>query len=164
MQIKNYDPEGVADNIKRMGSTYAALHCHVVFSTKDRTPSIKPNEINRFHDYIGGTIRGLDAFPESVGGVADHVHLLFGFRPSHCLSDLIRELKKQTTKWAREHIDQSFSWQEGYAVFSVGVSGLEAVKHYIATQGEHHRKVDYLGELRKMLVEAGVPFEDKYLV
>ena len=147
-----------------MGSTYASLHGHVVFSTKDRMPLITSGMQPRLHDYLGGTIRGLGAFPETVGGVDDHVHLLFGFRPSHCLSDLVREIKKGSTTWAREHINPSFAWQEGYAVFSVSADDRDAIIRYIDTQEEHHRKVDYLDELRKMLRDANVPFEEKYLI
>ncbi|MEA2552997.1 MAG: REP-associated tyrosine transposase [Fimbriimonadaceae bacterium] len=147
-----------------MGSTYASLHCHVVFSTKDRSPVLRPDIRARAHEYLGGTLRGLGAYPEGVGGVEDHVHLLFGFRPSHCLADLVRETKKHTTKWCREHVHPEFAWQEGYAAFSVGASSLEAVKHYVATQEEHHGRTDYLDELRRLLSEANVPFEEKYLV
>jgi len=77
-----------------MSSTYLSLHYHLVFSTKDGAPVIAPPWRLRLHDYIGGTIRGLGGFPEEVGGVADHVHLLIGLKATHCLADVMRELKK----------------------------------------------------------------------
>lgn len=63
-----------------MSSTYLSLHYHLVFSTKNREATIAPEWRARLHDYLGGTIRGLGGFPEGVGGVADHVHLLVGSR------------------------------------------------------------------------------------
>jgi hypothetical protein len=67
-----------------MPSTYLSLHYHVVFSTKDREPLMVPSWRARLYDYLGGTVRGLGGFPQGVGGVADHVHLLVGLRATHC--------------------------------------------------------------------------------
>ena len=80
-----------------MPSTYLSLHYHLVFSTKNREPNIHANWIVPLHDYLGGTIRGLGGFPEGVGGVADHVHLLVGLKATHCLADVMRELKKSSS-------------------------------------------------------------------
>ena len=77
-----------------MPSTYLSLHYHIVFGTKDRVPMIDSSWRSRLHEYLGGTIRGLGGFPEEVGGVADHVHLLAGLKATHCLADVLRELKK----------------------------------------------------------------------
>ena len=80
-----------------MSSTYLSLHYHVVFSTKGREPWIDSSWRDRLHEYLGGTIRGLGGVPESVGRVADHVHLLVGLKATHCLADFVRELKKASS-------------------------------------------------------------------
>ena len=117
-----------------MGSTYYSLHYHWVCSTKERRPFIR-NWKPRFHEYIGGTVRGLGGEPLKVGGVEDHVHALLGLKTTHCLADFSRELKKATSVWAKAQHDRDFEWQEGYAVFSVSPSLLEKVALYIDQPG-----------------------------
>src|SRR5438309_2324700 len=103
-----------------MASTYLSLHYHLVFGTKKRDPFIAPQWGSRLHEYLGGTISGLGGFPQAVGGVADHVHVLVGLKATHCLADVLRELKKASSVWVHEAIGlQEFAWQEGYAAFTV---------------------------------------------
>ena len=88
---------------------------------------------SRLHEYLAGTIRGLDGFPQEVGGIADHVHLLVGLNATHRLADVMRELKKASSTWAHEEIGaRAFAWQEGYAAFNVSATARDAVKNYIA--------------------------------
>lgn len=146
-----------------MGSTFASIHVHIVFATKGRREIILPEWRPRLHAYAGGVIRGVNGVPEAVGGVADHMHILAGIRPVMSVADTVRELKKQTTAWVRDEFDSRFGWQEGYAVFSVGATGLESVKKYIAGQEEHHKTRSFKYELRSFLEEAGIPFEERFL-
>jgi putative transposase len=149
-----------------MSSTYLSLHYHLVFSTKNRAPVIASPWRLRLHDYIGGTIRGLGGFPEEVGGVADHVHLLMGLKATHCLADVMRELKKASSIWVHKEIgssSQMFAWQEGYAAFTVSATARAAVRKYIAGQEEHHRTRSFREELIEMLGKAGIEYDPKYL-
>ena len=147
-----------------MASTYLSLHYHLVFSTKDREPLIVPTWRARLHDYLGGTIRGLGGFPQGIGGVADHVHLLVGLRATHCLADVMRELKKASSVWVHEQVGlPAFAWQEGYAAFTVSATAREAVKHYITNQEAHHATKSFGEELVEMLNKAGVEYNPQYL-
>jgi REP element-mobilizing transposase RayT len=146
-----------------MGSTYLSLHYHLVFATKNRAPSIDAQWRSRLHEYLGGTIAGLDGFPQGVGGVADHVHLLVGLKATHCLADILRELKKASSIWVHKKIgDESFAWQDGYAAFTVSATVREAVQGYIAHQEEHHRTKSSRDELIEMLDKAGIEYDPKY--
>ena len=87
-----------------MASTYLSLHYHLVFGTKKREPLIAPQWRSRLHEYLGGTISGLGGYPQGIGGVADHVHLLIALKATHCLADVLRELKKASSAWAHEEI------------------------------------------------------------
>ncbi|HEV2695499.1 MAG TPA: IS200/IS605 family transposase [Verrucomicrobiae bacterium] len=147
-----------------MGSTFLSLHYHIVFSTKERRPLIKTAWRSQLHEYMGGTVRGLGAIPEIIGGVEDHVHLLVGLRATHNLADFMRELKKASSNWTSENHDKIFAWQDGYAAFTVSWTHLEVVRQYIATQEEHHRKIDFVAELRGLLEKNGVKYEEKYLL
>src|ERR1051325_1259537 len=98
-----------------MGSTYLSLHYHLVFGTKNREPLIDSRWHSRLHDYLGGTVSGLGGIPQGIGGVADHVHLLVGLKATHCLADVLRELKKASSSSVHEELGEAFAWQEGYA-------------------------------------------------
>jgi putative transposase len=147
-----------------MGSTFFSLHYHVVFSTKDRHAFIHREWRPRLHSYLGGIVRGMNGVAEIVGGVDDHAHLLVSLRPVHCLADLLRDVKKDSTNWVKENFDRKFSWQEGYAAFTVSPSGTGAVRNYILNQEAHHRGRSFTDELRELLGRAGVEYEEKYLL
>ena len=147
-----------------MSSTYFSLHYHIVFSTKDRKPTIDVEWRERLHEYLAGSVQGLGGVPEAVGGIDDHVHLLVSLRPTHCLSDFMRELKKAASIWVHDDVgDKSFEWQIGYAVFTVSATSREGVISYITNQEEHHRKKPFREELIHLLNRAGIEFDPKYL-
>jgi putative transposase len=141
--------------------TYSSLHVHVVFATRDRLPLIADGWRGDLHAYIGGILRTLEAFPAAIGGVADHVHILMGVRPTHRVADLVREAKKKSSCWAASR-EPLFAWQEGYGAFAVSISALDEVKAYIAGQAEHHRQIDSAGELRALLRDHRIAYEERY--
>jgi len=146
-----------------MGSTYYSLHYHWVCSTKERRPLIRETWGSEFHEYLGGTIRGLDGIALKVGGVADHVHALIGLKTVHRIADFIREMKKASTIWAAAHHDPAFKWQDGYAIFAVSASLTKVVSRYIERQPEHHRKMTFTEELRRLLERHGIKYDPRYL-
>jgi REP element-mobilizing transposase RayT len=147
-----------------VASTYLSLHYHLVFGTKNREPFIATEWRARLHEYLGGTISGLGGFPQVVGGVADHVHLLIGLKATHCVADVLRELKKASSVWVHEQLGlPAFAWQEGYAAFTVSATTREAVRKYIANQEKHHRARSFREELVSMLEMAGIEYDPKYL-
>jgi Transposase and inactivated derivatives len=146
-----------------MGSTYLSLHYHLVFATKQRQAIIAAEWRPRLHEYLGGTITGLGGFSQGVGGTADHVHLLVGLKATHCLADVLRELKKASSRWVHDEINlAAFAWQEGYGAFSVSPPARPGVQRYIANQEEHHRTKSSKDELHEMLVKAGIEYDPNY--
>jgi putative transposase len=157
-------PEGRWITYEEMPSTHTSLHCHVVFSTKDRRPLIKAQWRERLFAYLGGILNGADAIPEAIGGVEDHVHLLIGLKPTHRLADLIRDLKSVSSRWAHEEMGSPlFEWQEGYGAFSVSPSQRETVCQYILRQEEHHRRRTFQQEYKELLERSGVKFDTRFL-
>ncbi len=147
-----------------MASTHTQLLYHLIFSTKNREAMIDSSWRDRLHEYLGGVVAGLGGAPQGVGGVADHVHLLVGLKPTHCLSDFMRDLKKSSSIWVSEQIGlKSFRWQEGYAAFTVSASVRESVRAYIAGQEEHHRRKTFREELIGILEKSGVAYDPRYL-
>ena len=147
-----------------MPSTHTSLHYHVIFATKNREPRLGIQWQGQLNEYLGGTVRGLNGYPQGIGGVNDHIHLLVSLKATHCLSDFVRELKKASSSWIRETFHQpDFHWQEGYAGFTVSASARQSVQTYITNQQEHHRKKTYREELVAFLRKSGVEFDDRYL-
>jgi REP element-mobilizing transposase RayT len=148
----------------QMPSTHLSLHYHLVFSTKERIPSIVDEVRTRIHAYLGGIIRGLDGVPLDVGGTADHVHLVIGLKATHCLADVLRTLKGDSSRWIHDELHLThFAWQEGYGAFTVSRSSLDSVREYVRGQEEHHRKRSFQEEYRAFLEKHEIEFDPRYL-
>jgi len=113
---------------------------------------------------MGGCLKRLDAFPQEIGGVADHVHLLIGIKPVHAIADLVKETKRVSTEWVRESKRiHGFGWQEGYGAFSVSKSAVPSVREYIQQQEKHHQKRTFQEEYREFLEKHGIEYDERYL-
>jgi putative transposase len=146
-----------------MPNTYCSLHYHMVFSTKDRMPLLTKDWRGNMHAYLGGIIKTLKGVPLEINGIEDHVHLLIGLRPTHCLSDVMRDLKAGSSDWASNTVGKNFAWQPGYCGFTVSPQQLENVRKYIINQEEHHRKQTFQEEYLEMLKRSGIEYDERYL-
>jgi len=147
-----------------MPSTHTSLHYHLVFSTKNREPWFSGEFLPKLHAYLGGIVRNMDGHPHGVGGVADHVHVLAGLKPSHRLSDVMRDLKADSSRWIKEELKRTaFAWQDGYGAFTVNAPGLEAARHYVLHQEEHHRKQTFQEEYLEFLKRGLVEYDERFL-
>ena len=138
---------------------------HIVFSTKRRQPCIDESWRSQLHQYLGGTVRGMESVALEVGGVADHVHLLVSLHPKYSLSDFLRGLKSSTSKWVNESgfIHSRFEWQRGYGAFSVSQSQMEKVRQYIQNQESHHHRMTFEEEFAVFLKAHGIPYDERYI-
>jgi putative transposase len=147
-----------------MSSTHLSLHYHIIFGAKNHEPMIQPKWRGKLHAYLGGMVRTMNGIPESIGGVSDHVHLLIGLRATHCLADVLRELKSVSSGWIHDEIGaRNFAWQEGYGAFTVSASQREIVRRYIEQQAEHHRTRTFREEYLELLRRHGVEFDERYV-
>ncbi len=144
---------------------YTKLTYHVVFSTKYRRRSIRDEFRERLYEYIGGIIRGQKGRLIEIGGIEDHVHLLVNLSPSLAVSNVIRDMKANASKWANElsDIEHRFEWQKGYSAFTVSYSQIEAVQSYIRNQREHHRTKSFEDEYSEFLNRHNIQFERRFL-
>jgi REP element-mobilizing transposase RayT len=144
-------PEG-----RHMSHTFIKSHFHVVFSTKERRRTISEETQPQLFSYLAGICRNQKMISVAVGGVEDHVHMLFHLPPTMALAKAITLVKANSSKWMNKH-GRNFAWQEGYGAFSVSASNLEKVALYIRDQKQHHRKMsfeeEYLELLRKHKIE-----------
>jgi putative transposase len=143
--------------------TNSLFHC--VWSTKGRQPILSPEIQARLWPYIGGIARANKISALAVGGFADHVHVLISLPATISLSKAVQLLKGNSSKWLHEEFKElwSFSWQEGYGAFSIGISGVEDTKKYIGNQAEHHRQKTFLEEFKTFLEKHGHAYDERNL-
>jgi len=147
-----------------MPQSLSKVLIHLVFSTKNREPLI-PREVRpKLHSYLTGILRNLKSPSLQVGGVADHVHLLFALGRTISQSTLVEEVKTNSSIWMKaEGSVRDFAWQAGYGAFSIGESQSEAVIRYIQNQEQHHRRMTFQEEFRKFLARYQVAYDEKYV-
>jgi putative transposase len=149
-----------------MPQSFAQIYLHLVFSTKERRPFLQDAAIrDEAHRYLGGTCNNLGCPVLRVGGVADHVHVLCLLGRTISVADLVKELKRESSKWAKTKADAlgEFYWQNGYGAFSVSPGHVELVRNYIVNQEEHHRQVTFQDEFRRLLTKYGVEWDERYV-
>ena len=138
-----------------MSHSFVNLSVHIIFHIKTADSFIKEAHLARAFHYIGGTIRAMSGHVYMVGGRPDHIHILTSLPASMSLSDFVRSVKANTSRWIKglDICYSNFSWQKGYGAFSVSESNKDSVIHYISNQEEHHRKqsaeAEFLAFLRK---------------
>ena len=148
-----------------MANTYTQILYHIVFSTKDRATVLREARHEEFFRYVWGIHQQLHCHLYRINAMDDHVHILTSLHPSLALADYMHELKTGTSRWIKEQsIFPAFDgWQDGYGAFTVSAGEQDAVIRYIKDQQIHHQHTDYLGEYRRMLSEARIKYDDKYL-
>ncbi len=149
-----------------MSQSLAKILVHAVFSTKDRRPYLRDKSLREeLHRYLGGILTNHGCQPIIVGGVEDHVHLLFTLSRTVSAAEMIKEVKRSSSLWLKTKSPDlhDFAWQSGYGIFSIGFSQVETVRVYIAGQEEHHRKVSFQDEFREFLKRYEVEFDERYV-
>ena len=146
-------------------STYTNLLFHIIYSTKYRKPTIDPIWQDELYAYIGGILRDNRGVLLKAGGIEDHMHLLAKLPPTVAVSDMLRLMKANSSKWINEtkKPKKSFEWQPGYAAFSVSESQVGAVESYIENQREHHQKLTFQQEFLLLLKKHGIEYDPKYV-
>lgn len=146
-------------------STFTNLLFHIIYSTKYRKRTILPDWRDDLYGYVGGIVREQKGTLLKIGGVEDHLHLLAKLSPTVAISDVLRTIKSNSSKWINERSEMSrkFEWQSGYAAFSVSESQTPVVAEYIANQAEHHRKQTFEQEFIAILTKHNIAFDMKYV-
>ena len=146
-------------------SNHTAISYHIVFSTKNRAPVLRRERREDLFRYIWGITKNRRSHLYRINGVEDHLHILSSLHPTVSLADFVKEIKTGSALWIKANrVFKSFShWQEGYAALTCSRREIDGLIEYITTQEEHHRKVTFDEEYRKLLLEAGVEFDPRYL-
>jgi REP element-mobilizing transposase RayT len=148
-----------------MANTYTQIHIQVVFAVQNRRCIIAKSWKDELYQYITGIVKNNGHKLLAINGMPDHIHILFGLRPSQSLSDLMQDIKGSSSKWINENgfIRGKFSWQQGYGAFSYNKSAVPKVIHYIKNQEHHHRKKTFVGEYLELLKEFKIEYDNCYV-
>lgn len=146
-------------------STFTQIYYHLVFSTKNREPVLDRPGREEFFRYVWGIIRNKDCHLYRINAVEDHVHILTSLHPIVALADFIKDIKVASNEWikAKRIFPRFDAWQEGYGAFTAANADKDRLIEYIVNQEAHHRTESFLDEYRRLLNEAGIKFDEKYL-
>ena len=148
-----------------MPNTYTQLFAHVVFAGRGRANLISSKWRDNLYQYITGIITNKNQKLMVINGMPDHVHILIGLKPDCNLSDLVRDIKANSSKWINESkfVDGKFEWQTGFGAFSVGQPQVQIVVEYIVNQEEHHKKKTFNAEYIELLNVNQIDYKPEYI-
>jgi REP element-mobilizing transposase RayT len=148
-----------------MPGTFSQIYIQIVFAVKNRDSLIQPSWEEELYKYISGILKNKQQKLIAINGMPDHIHLFIGMKPSCCLSDLVREIKKSSTEFINEKKFSKFkfNWQEGYGAFSYSHSHIDLVAKYVMNQKEHHKKITFREEYIDFLKKFEIEFKEEYL-
>jgi putative transposase len=163
--INHSQPRRGVREVASVPQSFACLHTHLVISTKQRARLITPELSERLYPYLGGILRNRKCQLVHAGGMPDHIHLLVNQARDISVSELVRDIKANSSGWIHESFPehQGFAWQQGYAAFSVSKSGMASVGSYIDNQADHHRTRSYQEELMIMLAQHEIEYDERYM-
>jgi len=147
-------------------STYRQIFYQVVFGTKNRKPSIVKEHDEELYKYISGIIKNKNCKLYRINGIEDHIHIMSDLHPSICLADYIKEIKVASSLWMKENgkFPAFDGWLDGYGAFTYSVREKDMIINYIKNQKEHHRSESFHDEYKRLLIENGIEFDEKYLL
>jgi putative transposase len=148
-----------------MPQSLHVLSAHIIFSTKERRPWLTLNVRKRVWAYQSRILQNLECHTITVGGVADHVHVLCNLTKKLPSAKVLEILKKDSSKFVKA-LDprlHDFHWQDGYGLFSVSPAHFEAVRNYILNPEEHHKKETFQEEYLRILKKYRAPYDERYL-
>jgi len=148
-----------------MPGTFSQIHIKIVFAVKGRENFISKSWREELNKYISGIIREKGQKPLIVNGMSDHIHAFFGLRPSIKLSDLVRDIKNNSTNFIndKKFSKYKFSWQDGFGAFSYSYSHIDKVYKYILNQEDYHKKRTFKEEYIELLKKFEIEYNEKYL-
>jgi len=148
-----------------MAGTYSQIYIQVVFAVKGRQNLIDRQWQSQLYEYIAGIIKGKNQKPIIVNGATDHIHCFIGLKPSMAISDLVRDIKNNSSNFVNQKgwVNGKFSWQEGFGVFSYSHSHIGRVYNYILNQEEHHKRKTFQVEFQDFLSKYEVEHKPDYL-
>ena len=159
-------PLGTIYKYTTMANTYTQIHIQAVFAVQNRQSLINSQWKDELYKYMTGIIQNYEQKVLQINGMPDHIHILFGMRPTQALSELMKQLKQDSSRWLNEKylLREKFSWQAGYGAFSYSKSDVHNVIKYIQNQELHHKTITFEAEYRKLLDGFNIEYDERYIL
>ena len=147
-------------------SSYKQIYYQIVFGTKYRQPTIAEEYCDELYKYIWGVIKNKNCKLYRINGIEDHIHIFSDLHPSIALADYVKDIKVASSLWMKEagKFPDFLGWQEGYGAFTYSIREKDMIINYIKKQKEHHKTETFYDEYKRLLIESGVEFDEKYLL
>ena len=151
--------------IYHMAQSLSKIFLHLIFHIKSTSPLILDGHLDRIHSYIGQLINETGCKSIRIGGVGDHVHIVFLLSKDERLSHLVEEVKRHSSRWIKQIDDmyKDFLWQAGYAAFSVSRSMVNKTIAYVEHQQEHHKRLSFRDEYIAFLKLYDIDYDERYV-
>ena len=148
-----------------MANTYTQIYIQTVFTVQNRISLIRPEWQEELFKYITGIVQKNGHKMIAINGMPDHMHLFIGMKPNQSLSDLMQDVKGDSSKWIHEKgfVKGRFEWQAGFGGFSYSISQIDTVVKYIGNQPKHHKTKTFVEEYLEFLEKFQVPFDERYI-
>ena len=148
-----------------MANTFTQIHLQLVFCVQNRISLIQESWKNRLYSYITGIVQNNKHKMIIINGMPDHLHVVIGMRPIQAISDLLADIKRDSSSWINNNklVKGRFEWQDGYGAFSYAKSDLDRLISYVKNQEAHHLKKSFLQEYRELLNEFNIEYDERYL-
>lgn len=148
-----------------MPNTYTQIHIQFVFAVKFRKALIEDSYKQELYQYITGIVQSYGHKLLAINGVADHIHIFIGMRPTQSISDLMQDIKGNSSKWVndKKFLKVKFEWQGGYGAFSYSKSHVQNVINYVKNQEKHHAKQTFRDEYIEFLKKFDIDYDERYI-
>ena len=145
-------------------SSYRQILYHLIFRTKEGKKTLTQTYINELFAYIHGVIKSKNSVLHRINGLEDHIHLLSDLHPSIALADYIKDIKVASSIWMKQSgkFPHFTGWADGYGALTYAWRDREMIINYIKNQQEHHRKVSFAEEYKKLLEEHGIKIDERF--
>ena len=148
-----------------MAQSLCKVYLHIVFHTKNSSPTVASEHLERLHQYVGGLVNTTGCQVLCVGGTENHIHALMMFSRTETIAHVVEEMKRNSSRWIKtlSPYYEKFAWQGGYGVFSVSQSQVDTVVAYIKNQAEHHKKQSFRNEYLEFLRLHEIEYNENYV-
>ena len=148
-------------------STYTQILYQIVFGTYDYTPFLNTDNENILFPYIAGILKNKSCHSYIVGGASNHIHIITHIHPTLAPAYLIKDIKLASHKMiikAGKSFSHFTKWQIGYSLFTYHISAKANLIGYVENQREHHMLLSYKEELKELLKDNSVDYNEDYLL
>ncbi len=136
-----------------MPHSFIKIWIHAVWATKERQPMNHKSVENNIYQFISEELRALGCPVRIINGMPDHIHCLFLLSRQKSIAEVIKQIKGSNSHFINQAnlISEKFSWQTGYAAFSVSESIVDRVFTTLKTKNNITQRKNFSRNKKNLL-------------